>query len=219
MLFMKPKEECRCRRSICAGTTSLAIVMLSSCSDAIPPQGFGESFQNLYVTSPDSQTWRALDADVSRFDRILLEPLSFRRLPASWARRAGASALESARDGYEETMRSALTSSYPIVTEPAPGALKIETVLTDRPDVSELSPEKGPSSPPPGDGSRLGIELRFLDAGTGKLLAAQWTVADSIRIQSNLLRNEPPSAWRDVFLPIAVRVRMALDRARLMEAP
>src|SRR5262245_11219661 len=53
------------RRAVLRWTAFVALLTLASCSDAIPPQGFGETFQNLYVTSPDSQTWRALDADVS----------------------------------------------------------------------------------------------------------------------------------------------------------
>jgi hypothetical protein len=166
----------------------LAIVQaLTGCAEPPPPKmkhsGFLGDYSGLQPGPRGGEVYVRPDADFSRYDKILIDPVVLRLTPEA---RGGISPhlMEKLAKDFHDSLETALKEGYTIVDHPGPDVLRIRTAITDLSPgrtvgVTDLGLGPGISVARPGEepdavivvGSST-MEMEIADAGSGERLAA-----------------------------------------------
>lgn len=154
--------------------------------------GFLSDYSKL-TPAPDgseAMSWRKPGVDFKVYDKVLIERLTFFYHDQADYKGIDPTALKALADYFAESITKQLGDSYPMVTEPGPGVLRIRAALTDivpnKPSVSVVTlvvpyltvADLGTSSVAkggPGSNFYVGhtsIEAEFLDSATNEQVAA-----------------------------------------------
>jgi len=207
-----------CAREIDVPTLAIAAAAVLACAIAAcrttDENSFSDRFRSSYATAGDNLVWISRKSD-HHFTRILVDPLRFRVWTPGRFGQADPGVELKLSLAFERVMTEGLSRTYPFVTRPTEGALRIAAAITDRISVPELLERASwMNVGDDGDMGALGLEVRLFDATSGALVAAAVSRRYAPVYQANL-RDPDPVALERTFVPLALGIKRALDESQL----
>lgn len=120
---------------------------------------------------PDSLVWRAADADLVAYDRLMIDPVDVRLVAGAAAEGTDPGTLASLAAALREALVATVDPYYPVLDAPAPRTMRLRVSLAD----VELVPGGGSAA----DVLASRVEFEVLDAESGRRLAAGTRRRDS----------------------------------------
>lgn len=117
---------------------------------------------------PDSLVWRAADADLVAYDRLMIDPVEVGLVPGAAAEGTDPATLESLAAALREALVATVDPYYPVLDAPAPRTLRLRISLAD----VERAAAGAASGSDAADVLASRVEFEVLDAETGRRLAA-----------------------------------------------
>lgn len=211
---------------LCLGVLLSALLGAAGCKTTLEHHhsGFlGDAYADLRTDSATgNQEYRSPNADLSRYDRVMIDPVEIWMDPETRYRSVSWSDIRRCARAFEQALREALAGRYPIVDTPGPDVLRVRAALTGvqpRPTGYSTRENLGYGDPDTvdqvreqGTGLRIEavtVEAEFLDSATGERLFAA--------VERGKARDEGDrTSWDAVsriFAGWAQRLRAALDAA------
>jgi|GEM_PF-5843855 len=189
---------------------ALALCYLPACVtvESEPPPRY------VVTRTADQVTWISSLSQRLRIEAVKIGPLHFTSNTGRLARLSTVERVNQAAEGFSLAMRSGLEPRYQVVSEADEGVLVMEMTVTDlvtEPRLVGLIDVLG--GEPSGQLPALGIEAHFLDGDTGELIATLITLRESPQLTYALGPDGGVEASKAAFLPLALRLRGALDRS------
>lgn len=201
----------RSRRAAPAVALGLGLALAAGCRTEERRGGFSLDLGNTTTVTRDSIIWTTPPARTGGFEDIVLRSLEIAVLPTGLDPEAAARV----RWVYRSVLESTLTPSYPIVVEPGPRTLVVEARLTDTIGMRPLRERFAAVGGDPGGRlDAIGLEVRFSRGEDGEVIAGLVSTRSSHVFRGALRGGMDATAIANAFLPLAARLRMALDRAR-----
>jgi hypothetical protein len=167
------------------------IVLATACTTLrarhATPSGFLDDYNALRPGGRDEAVlvWKSPDLDLARYDRVMLDPLVIWYSDDADYRGIHPEVLADLADYFHATILRALGDTYPVVTEPGPGVVRIRAAITGV-EPSRPLLDAATNIPPARAadlaaslalGSHLfvgeaAIEAEFLDAESGRRMLA-----------------------------------------------
>jgi hypothetical protein len=171
-----------------------SLLALAACSaqttrqaPAVKPSGFLGDYSRLQPGGPGQAllVYRAPDADISAYDKVLLDPVTVWRAPGA-SEGVSRADLQHLANLLYGTLMSRLRTYYIMVQQPGPKTLRIRAALTEATPSSttmDIMSQLGPVSSAAGEVKEMAsgtpawvgaasAEIQVLDAETGKELLA-----------------------------------------------
>ena len=192
------------------------LALVAACSSGPPRQsGFLEDYSKLrpYEEHQNILVWQAPDADFSRYNKVLLEPVQVVLTKAAQDRALPGEEIHRLAGYFEAQLREKLKGGYPLVREPGPDVLRLRTALTDLnpvdPKTALVSRVTVKVNLDPGGGS---MEAELRDSQTNRLLLAAAVAKESSQIP-NAGDFKRWAHAQEALEFAAQRIRDFLDRA------
>jgi len=181
----------------------------------ITPSGFLGDYGNLEREPDGALMYRAPGLDLSRYDRILLEPVQLFAGLDSTFRDLEGDELDLLQESFWNTIYNALEPDYQVVEDPGPGVLRVRVAITGARKVRDILPIRKSVGDTYMLIGVLDMEAELLDSQSGERLAA---IVDSQSRSSKVTSfgeaDEVFGTWARRF-----RARLDADRARSAGAP
>lgn len=195
----------------------LLLVMLLAGACATHPMtkrsGFLQDYDRLKQDPQDPSVmfWERPGVDWKRYKRLMLDPVEVRIDPTKAERELTRQEMKKLADTLRQITIDTLKQSYPVVDKPAPDVLRVRAAITD---LVPVMPVANITSVVlvglPMDLGRAGIEVRFSDSLTGRLLAEM----TDVKIGSPITLDMGWTRWgqiEDAFEDWAEELKDALD--------
>lgn len=151
--------------------------LLAACAATPQPSvsGFLSSYEGLQVDPADTSLlwWEQEAFSWANYHGVMLEPLSFYYHPEAQGRELTPEELKELSDAFHDAVVEELGENYAVVSEPAPGILRVRCAITDvipsGPAVNMLTASVAFVAVDVGGAA---IEVEFFDAVSGERMAA-----------------------------------------------
>ncbi len=195
----------------------LLLLMLLAGACATHPMtkrsGFLQDYDRLKQDPQDPSVmyWERSGVDWKRYKRLMIDPVEVRIDPAKAERELTREETRKLAETLRKITIDTLKESYPVVDKPAPDVLRVRAAITE---LVPVMPVANITSVMlvglPMDLGRAGIEVRFSDSLTGRLLAEM----TDIKLGSPLTLDMGWTRWgqiEDAFESWADALKEALD--------
>ena len=199
------------------GLAALLLVMLLAGACATHPMtrrsGFLQDYNRLKQDpqDPSLMFWERKGVDWKRYRRLMIDPVEVRIDPAKAERELTRGEMKKLAQTLRKITLDTLKESYPVVDRPAPDVLRIRAAITE---LVPVMPVANITSVMlvglPMDLGRAGIEVRFSDSVSGRLLAEM----TDVKIGSPLTLDMGWTRWGQIenaFEDWAQELKKALD--------
>ena len=177
------------------------------------PSGFLSDYSKLArSTAPDTNgayIYRNRSKSLGLYKMVIIEPVKVHLRPDAAGRKQSPNKLRNLASYFESKLRENLANSFPEVSQPAFGVMRIRAAIVDA--TPTLPNAKGVEGPPVV--GMAAMELEILDSQTGEQLAA---AVDSRPGRWHLVKNltQEDGYTKDLLNQWAVLLRNALDDVR-----
>lgn len=150
--------------------------LLTGCANVSPPHAsrFLENYDNLAVDPNDESLlwWEVNDFDWRDYDKLMIDPITIMFHEKSKSHAIQPEKLTVLTDSFKTALAKQLGDDYQLTHEAGPGVLRIQAALTDvKTSNAALNLTTTLIAFVPLDMGGASIEVRFLEAETGRLLA------------------------------------------------
>ena len=203
------------RRPGCLAALLLVMLLAGACATQPMTRrsGFLQDYDRLKQDRQDPSVmfWERAGVDWKRYQRLMIDPVEVRIDPAKAERELTRQEVKKLADTLRKITLDTLKESYPVVDRPAPDVLRIRAAITE---LVPVMPVANITSVMlvglPMDLGRAGIEVRFSDSMSGRLLAEM----TDVKMGSPLTLDMGWTRWgqiEDAFEDWAQELKKALD--------